>query len=1249
MTRIANVAKAGFFPTGDEIVDLIQTWISAPTGGRILDPCAANGEALIPLAKQHNLTPYGVELHEGRARTLRQRIDKELPEIDLGRQVISDSFYALNQRFCREAFNLVYCNPPYLITEEGRAEYGWLRETRPLIQPGGLLVYVIPRHMLYFEKTAPYLCTWYEDIEIVRFPDPHYDRFKQVVVFATRRESSVKPDIDQVRQIRTMGQPIQAVDIPVLTETESPYLLPAPPANQDSFAFRSVHVDIADVVEEHHNIGVFHSTEFQEIINPQAAITKELRPLMPMKIGHLIGVIAAGFLNNHVLEKDGQRLLIKGTAFKERQTTEETTAIPEDEKGRTSQTTFTSTDRVITSITTMNAEGKIRAYQNNEMQDFLSEWLPAITQAVTEQYPPLYNFDYNGYEPSLNKLNLGRMIPIVNRPGLLPTQKHVIAAIATLLETKKDALIDGEMGTGKTIMGAAVPAIMAAKGIRMKHIFILCPPHLVDKWQREIKHVWPKASTMTIASRADVDTFFAHPGPIFGVMKETTARAGSGWVHAYNYMGTMVTKPRTQNQRLTILKSGPFLDPKKPIPEYRMAAVQALAKTRFIRCPKCNAKQTDKDGVPYSHLNFANAKLSCSRCDSPLYMDSRRRTDKQGMTQFKTYEWRGNNPDAVAFGHDANLGYAKYPLATYIKRKYKGMIDMLIADECHQYKAADSDRGYAYHRLAVSAKKILNLTGTSYGGKASTLFSLLYRSASDMRHAYDHVGDDGLRKWLDDYGIMQEITEVKFDEHGMESGNARSNTRVRELPGNSPAILPWLLNRAAFVSLKDLGIALPEYEEIPIGVQMEPEQAVAYDQFETALTHELAERLQHKDKSLLGAYLQALLSWPDSPWRAKRVVDKRKLAETGDLDEATVAAVDALPDDHLYPKEAKIVKLIKEERAAGRRSLLLCQQTSTLDITPQWVAMLSAAGLKAEVLKVEPSKREAWVKKAVERGVDVIITHPKRVETGLDLLDFPTIIWMGTEYSVYTILQASRRAWRIGQHLKAKVYFFYYIGTLQEQAVYLIAAKVKAAIRMRGDTIADDSLADMDSPIEDDMVSALTKIMLGSSKTAAKVTSLEDMYAEINKGSVESEAVVGGFDVNAIRNDFGAEAEEIPAAPIIIVPIPDQTKQPVVLVSTTAVTPEGVTRQKHTRTDGKRLVFGAPNNGWVDEKEVDKYLKPEPAQAAAPSTPEEPAEIIVTELVMKPQFSRPVFGKTVDYGKPKKKVKEVPIAQMSMF
>ena len=66
------------------------------------------------------------------------------------------------------------------------------------------------------------------------------------------------------------------------------------------------------------------------------------------------------------------------------------------------------------------------------------------------------------------------------------------------------------------------------------------------------------------------------------------------------------------------------------------------------------------------------------------------------------------------------------------------------------------------------------------------------------------------------------------------------------------------------------------------------------------------------------------------------------------------------------------------------------------------------------------SKREAWHVRKVKEGVQVVICHPKLVETGLDLVGLSHNYFLRVWTLSYTLLrQASRRSWRIGQHRPA--------------------------------------------------------------------------------------------------------------------------------------------------------------------------------------------------------------------------------------
>lgn len=61
MARLASQEKAGFYPIPPTITDLIRSHISAPHGGRVLDPCCGTGIALVTLAEMLRLEAYGVE------------------------------------------------------------------------------------------------------------------------------------------------------------------------------------------------------------------------------------------------------------------------------------------------------------------------------------------------------------------------------------------------------------------------------------------------------------------------------------------------------------------------------------------------------------------------------------------------------------------------------------------------------------------------------------------------------------------------------------------------------------------------------------------------------------------------------------------------------------------------------------------------------------------------------------------------------------------------------------------------------------------------------------------------------------------------------------------------------------------------------------------------------------------------------------------------------------------------------------
>ena len=123
-------------------------------------------------------------------------------------------------------------------------------------------------------------------------------------------------------------------------------------------------------------------------------------------------------------------------------------------------------------------------------------------------------------------------------------------------------------------------------------------------------------------------------------------------------------------------------------------------------------------------------------------------------------------------------------------------------------------------------------------------------------------------------------------------------------------------------------------------------------------------------------------------------------------------------------------------------------------------------------------RREAWVAQKVKEGIDVLICHPRLVQTGLDLVDFPTICWMETAYSVYTMRQASRRSWRIGQTRPVRVVFMAYRNSLQADALKLVAKKLQSSLAVEGE-LPEDGLAAFGDDGDDLMLALARKIVNG--------------------------------------------------------------------------------------------------------------------------------------------------------------------------
>jgi hypothetical protein len=253
---------------------------------------------------------------------------------------------------------------------------------------------------------------------------------------------------------------------------------------------------------------------------------------------------------------------------------------------------------------------------------------------------------------------------------------------------------------------------------------------------------------------------------------------------------------------------------------------------------------------------------------------------------------------------------------------------------------------------------------------------------------------------------------------------------------------------------------------------MDPPMQEAYRELEEDMRKAL--KAHRGNRSVLSTMLNTLLLYPDHPYGLGTLYGTEFDPELKRKVRFVIAEPRDLPEDRIYSKERKLIEEIRKEVAEGRRCQVFAVYTQKHDVTARLQRILGNEGLRTAVLRasVDTSKREAWYARQVKDGVQVVICHPKLVETGLDLLDFPTIIFYESGYSLHTLRQASRRSWRIGQRRPVRVKFLCSEGTMQTSCLRLMGKKLLVALTMEG-KFAGEGLQSIDE--DDDMLSAMAR------------------------------------------------------------------------------------------------------------------------------------------------------------------------------
>jgi hypothetical protein len=1131
MSRLRNVQQAGFYPFLPEHFPTVAAQMRAPdnpVNTWMLDPCSGEGVFAHFLATHYGLNLATIEINEQRGQLCRQVADHH---------VTGD---ALEVELHKSQFALIWSNPPFLLDggqHQLRMEWRFLRYFLDALAPGGILAYTIPRRtMAQDPHILRHLVEFYEDHRLYYLPDPN--PYAQVVLLARKRAERVKLGKAGAGQLLTT-----VMSPPLLPEIcDDPLSIPAHPLQ--TIVLRGTQVDWDQLRAE---AAASPGPDLGEAMTPPGVI--EGRSLMPPRRGHIASLMAGGGLDNTRVGPD----VVKGYVRQE----QEEQPISDDD--RADGVTELARTIYVPQIVRFNpSTGDYTIFDGERgVGDYLTDNAATLSQALIRTLNPAYTFDLDGQPDETQYIlkNMAKHIHVPGKPrGLWPGQQHVGGALDTAFRSSeqgglglKGSILVASMGWGKSLECAAQLALyyrrqaspLRAGGIEggpsPKPSWVVTEPHLVEELAATIKNCYPSAYVEVLNDVADVRRFLDYgqdailsDTPRIAVLSKETLKNGSGFIPA-------IIPDRRFFKRTDQLSSRACRGTPAPSPQPPPLA---------FRCPDCGRLQVYSHDCRLGHAGelvttIAYFSSKPRRCCYDVTSDDQGNTKRLGCGRPEHYQpWERDLSDRSGFlyqqartigtagiyagrGQDgfqrlqspiSNLqsnpsrpGLARIPIADYLARLHPDQVGLFVWDEAHNAKGQATDAGHALATIAQVADHVLLMTGTLFGGAASSIFFLAHRISPEFRRRWRF---DQLQAFVERYGVLEKKVvekEVEVESRGTLSTKTRKNTYVKELPGCSPALVSLFLGFTIFTGLSDLGISLPPVRRRIVNAELDPDHAAAYAAYEDAC-RDVMDEMKEQDVDLAGSFLHTLRGYAVAPWRPEYLKWKvrqpvngrlrhtetrvfnvapslqwqcttcgRTLHRPGTLDDpqrlrcdwcypATTAGDQAWQDalthhlplitqhPRIFAPERALLDEILAQKARGRRCIVFVSQTDTRDIVPRLLDLCQQHAIKARRCDVSPRQRRAWFEKYCP-FLDAAFVNPEACKTGLNLIMFQTAIWFEVSYSLYTIKQASARIRRPTS--QADVIEEVYVnvpGTIVEDALALVMEKFTAASIFRGES-----------------------------------------------------------------------------------------------------------------------------------------------------------------------------------------------------
>ena len=762
------------------------------------------------------------------------------------------------------------------------------------------------------------------------------------------------------------------------------------------------------------------------------------------------------------------------------------------------------------------------------LDDYQNMFGQTLAEQITRSFRPKFN---PATEELDQKINDFYSVCQFYTPDIedLNVQKNVIQGTINNLDKNRNTLISGQTGAGKTIMAIGSVCCHAKKP--NFNVIVMCPSGLTERWKEGIEKTVPFSIVRIVTNLKE---FFEIKQEI-----DNPIRMRSLWVIISDNTAKInyETRPAVIYDKFRECYICPHCGRKLAYKRNRDRYGHLIrgGGSTYTSGDELTFNTFDDDNATCKLVFEKNSNLPVTGCGQKLWTAATRENSKHWIKlnrvgwipkdriknlkenlEYYLPRMDANAPKTMIQKYHTILkslteyetrgSVERYPnrynISRYIKKHMKNSFDYGIFDEVHLLQG-DSLQGDAFGNICNSVWKSIFLTGTMSNGYASGLFYMLFRTQTS-KMLDDGFKYDSIKSFSDKYGVKENsktytgrYQRVRGVEQFVVDNNSRpKTTKNRDLPGISPTLFAdYLLDNTVFVSKRDIKKNLCKYSEIPIGVPMDNELRLAYN------------RILQNVSNNINRYNVSRRDMRDYIFSASMFLDQPYGMDIRDTDNQIIE----LCPDTVRNKERELVRIISEKKNAGEKCLIYCEWTQKLEIVNKLVEILKKHDIKAVGIdnSVKLTERQKWLEEQARDGIDAVVLNPALVGTGLNLLDYTTIVFYEIGAKVISIRQASQRSNRINQTHPVEVYFLYYKDSIQEDMLGAISMKMKAATAIEGD-FSESALKNMTD--DTDILTKLADSISKNEKIVIDESNFEKTEDETENN--ETETAVSKFNTH---------------------------------------------------------------------------------------------------------------------------------------